>query len=98
MLITCLQLLPYQGLNLPTLERYAAKEGEKREDAKKSFPGRKHYTSKITEMVALPEILLTLDFMPRCCYFPQNQKKIEQVNQGKAKAYSFHPETIQCKI
>lgn len=29
MLITCLWLLPYQGLNLPTLEQYVAKERKK---------------------------------------------------------------------
>jgi len=45
MLITCLQPLPYQGLNLPTLEQYTAKGGENREDGKKPFPNGKRYTT-----------------------------------------------------
>lgn len=45
MLITCLQPLPYQGLNLPTLGRDAAKEGENGEDGKKSFPDALHFKS-----------------------------------------------------
>lgn len=85
-LITCLQPLPYQGLNLPILEQYAVEE-EDGEDCKKLFPDRKHYTWEVMEMVTVSEILLALDFMPSC-YFLQNQKKIEQVNLVKAKAYS----------
>jgi len=69
MLITCLQLLPYQGLNLSTLEQYAAKEGKNREDCKKPFPDRKRCTSKVAEMVTLSEMLLTLDLMPIYCTF-----------------------------
>lgn len=58
MLITCLQPLPYQGLNLSTLEQYAAKEGKNREACKKWFQDRKHCTSKVAEMVTLSEMLL----------------------------------------
>lgn len=54
-----------------------------------------HYTSKVTEMVTLSEILLTLDYA-KMLLFPTKPKKDRRVQLGKGK--SLHIPSRNCSV
>lgn len=54
-----------------------------------------HYTSKVTEMVTLSEILLTLDYA-KMLLFPTKPKKDRRLQLGKGK--SLHLPSRSCSV